>query len=100
MTSKIISASVLAIAALASVSSFAESNPFPQVAQTASNTSRTQVQAELAQAQREGYSATISNTWQDTNTAPVSNRTRAEVKREAGSAVSVSAIERLYPVVQ
>jgi len=105
MKSNLVSASVLAVSALAffgSASSFAEGrDPFPlDQASAVSTKTRAEVRAELAQAQREGYSANIGTTYQDTYTAPTSGKTRAEVKAEAGTAVSAAALDRDYPVVQ
>lgn len=106
MKSNLVSASVLAIAALAtfgSASSFAEGrDPYPlDQVNAVSTKSRADVRAELVQAQREGYSVNISPTYQSLDAgAPVSTKSRAEVKAEAGNAISVSAIERDYPVVQ
>jgi len=87
MKSNLVSASVLAIAALAtfgSASSFAEGrDPYPldQVS-AASTKTRAEVQAELLQAQREGYNVNLGNTYADVKVAPVSNKTRAEVRAE------------------
>jgi hypothetical protein len=109
MKSTLVSASILAIAALASANSFAEGrDPYPldQLDQVsaASTKTRADVQAELREAQREGYSVNIGNTYQDPafSGTPASTRTRAEVKAEAssGTAVSVSALEHAYPAVQ
>ena len=110
MKSTLVSASILAIAALASANSFAEGrDPYPlnQLDQVsvASTKTRADVQAELREAQREGYSVNIGNTYQDPafSGTPASTRTRAEVKAEASSAgttVSVSALEHAYPAVQ
>ena len=106
MKSNLVSASVLAVSALAffgSASSFAEGrDPFPQdQVNTVSSKTRADVRAELAQAKREGYSVNIGRTYQAPEaSAPASTRSRAEVKAEAGAAVSVSTLERDYPVVQ
>jgi hypothetical protein len=105
MKSNLVSASVLAISAVAifgSASSFAEGrDPYPlDQVNAASTKSRADVRAELLQAQREGYSVNVGPTFQDVYTAPGSNKTRAEVKAEIGTPVSVSALERDYPVVQ
>lgn len=106
MKSNLVSASVLAVSALAffgSASSFAEGrDPYPlDQVNTVSTKSRADVRAELLQAQRDGsYKANLGNTYQDIHAAPTSDKTRAEVKAEAGAAVSVSAIDRDYPVVQ
>lgn len=113
MKSNFVSAATLAIAALAtlgSASSFAEGcDPYPldrlEQASAASTKTRADVQAELLQAQRTGYSVNIGNTYQDPafSGTPASTRTRAEVKAEAssaGSAVSVSALEHAYPAAQ
>lgn len=105
MKSNLVSASVLAVSALAffgSASSFAEGrDPFPQdTVNTVSTKTRADVKAELLQAQREGYSVNIGPTYQDVYTAPVSGKTRAEVKAEIGTTVSAAALDRDYPVVQ
>ena len=104
MKSNLASASVLALAALAtlgSASSFAESNPFPQTgASTASSKTRAEVRAELLQAQRAGYDVKIGTTYQDVTAAPASSKSRAEVRTETGAQVSTSLIEHAYPVVQ
>jgi hypothetical protein len=105
MKSNLVSASVLAVSALAffgSASSFAEGrDPFPQdQANSVSTKTRADVKAELLQAQREGYSVNITPTYQDVYTAPVSGKTRAEVKAEIGTTVSAVALDRDYPVVQ
>jgi hypothetical protein len=106
MKSNLVSASVLAVSALAffgSASSFAEGrDPFPQEqVNTVSSKTRAEVRAELVQAQREGYSVNIGPTYQAPEaSAPASTRSRAEVKAEAGNTVSVSTLERDYPVVQ
>ncbi|WP_411886464.1 DUF4148 domain-containing protein [Polaromonas sp. YR568] len=105
MKSNLVSASILAVSALAffgSASSFAEGrDPFPQdQVKSVSTKTRAEVRAELAQAQREGYSANIGPTYQDVYTAPVSGKTRAEVKAEIGTRVSAAALDRDYSVVQ
>jgi hypothetical protein len=105
MKSNLVSASVLAISAVAifgSASSFAEGrDPYPlDQVNAVSTKSRADVRAELLQAQREGYSVNVGPTFQDVYTPPGSTKTRAEVKAEPGAAVSVSALERDYPVVQ
>ncbi|MCZ8258457.1 MAG: DUF4148 domain-containing protein [Bacteroidia bacterium] len=106
MKSNLVSASVLAISAVAifgSASSFAEGrDPYPldQVNSSVSTKTRAEVKAELLQAQREGYNVNLGNNYGDVHTAPVSNKTRAEVKAEIGKVASASAIERDYPVVQ
>lgn len=84
MKSTLVSASILAIAALASANSFAEGrDPYPldQVS-AASTKTRAEVRAELLQAQREGYNLNQDNTYADVKVAPVSNKTRAEVRAE------------------
>jgi hypothetical protein len=107
MKSNLVSASVLAISALAffgSTSSFAEGrDPFPQdQVKSVSTKTRAEVRAELAQAQREGYSVNIvDSTYQSPEASPpVSSKTRAEVKAEIGAPVSTAALEHGYPVVQ
>ena len=105
MKSNLVSASILAVSALAffgSASSYAEGrDPFPQEkVNTVSTKTRADVRAELAQAQRDGYSVNIGRTYQDVYTAPVSGKTRAEVKAEIGTTVSAATLDREYPVVQ
>lgn len=114
MTSKLvsasISASVLAIAAFAASSSFAEGNTLYLANQITQNTpstlTRAEVQAELAQARRAGYNASFASDAQGTEYTPVksaSSRTRAEVQAElsaAGPRASAAVIEHSYPVVQ
>jgi hypothetical protein len=105
MKSNLVSASILAVSALAffgSASSFAEGrDPFPQEkVNSVSTKTRADVRAELVQAQREGYSVNITPTYQDVYTAPVSGKTRADVKAEIGTTVSSAALDRDYPVVQ
>ena len=106
MQSKLVSASILAIAALGSASSFAEGYiPGLSDQVTVSSTkTRAEVRAELLQAQREGYTVNVGNTYQAPKSTPApSSKTRAEVKAEvaaSGPRVSGSTIERTYPVVQ
>lgn len=108
MKSKFLSASVLAVAALASASSFADSGDFyppTPVAQT-STTTRAEVQAELRQAQRAGYMthfASDSIGPQFSVTQQASSKTRAEVKAETLAArpfSTISAIENGYPIAR
>jgi hypothetical protein len=106
MKSNLVSASVLAVSALAffgSASSFAEGrDPYPlDQVNTVSSKTRAEVKAELAQAQREGYSVNVPRNYQAPEaSAPVSTKSRAEVKAEIGTTVSASAFDRDYPVVQ
>ena len=106
MKSNLVSASVLAVSALAffgSASSFAEGrDPFPLDQTNAVSTkSRADVRAELVQAQRDGsYKANLGNDYGDAHAAPASGKARAEVKAEIGTAISTAALERDYPVVQ
>ncbi|SFU99230.1 protein of unknown function [Polaromonas sp. YR568] len=106
MKSNLVSASVLAVSALAffgSASSYAEGrDPFPQEkVNSVSTKTRADVRAELAQAQRDGYSVNIGPSYQAAEVAaPVSTKSRAEVQAEIGAPISVSAIDRDYPVVQ
>jgi hypothetical protein len=105
MKSNLVSASVLAVSALAffgSASSFAEGrDPYPlDQVNAVSTKSRADVRAELLQAQREGYNVNLGPTYGDVHTASDSGKTRAEVKAEANTAVSTAAIERDFPVVQ
>ncbi len=105
MKSNLVSASILAIAALAtfgSTSSFAEgSDPYPldQVS-AASTKTRAEVRAELLQAQRAGYNVNLGNTYPDVKVAPISNKTRAEVKAEITASSPGYSIEHDYPTVQ
>ena len=107
MKSNLVSASVLAVSALAffgSASSFAEGrDPYPldQVNNTVSTKTRADVRAELLEAQRDGsYKANLGNDYGDAHASPASGKTRAEVKAEIGTVVSTAALERDYPVVQ
>lgn len=106
MKSNLVSASILAVSALAffgSASSFAEGrDPFPlDKVNSVSTKSRADVRAELLQAQREGYSVNVGPTYQSLDAGvPASNKSRAEVKAQIGSVESVAALERDYPVVQ
>jgi len=105
MKSNLVTASVLAVSALAffgSASSYAEGrDPFPQdQVKSVSTKTRAEVKAELLQAQREGYSANIGQTYPDVRTAPASGKTRAEVKAEIGTPMSAATLDREYPVVQ
>lgn len=105
MKSNLVTASVLAVSALAffgSASSYAEGrDPFPQdQVKSVSTKTRAEVKAELQQAQREGYSVNISPTDQNVYTAPASGKTRAEVKAQIGSPMSAATLDREYPVVQ
>jgi hypothetical protein len=107
MKSNLVSASVLAISAVAifgSASSFAEGrDPYPldQVNTTVSTKTRAEVKAELVQAQREGsYKVNLGNDFGDAHAVPASGKTRAEVKAEIGKVASTAALERDYPVVQ
>jgi hypothetical protein len=109
MKSKLISVSIFVAAGLLSVSSFADSGDFYPASPYGQNTStltRTEVKAELLQAQRAGYSSQLRN---DSAYPPAplahagSGKTRAEVKAElmaVGPRASVYEIEHGYPVVQ
>ncbi len=106
MKSKIISASVLAIAALASASSFAEGYVANQAEQmtAVSTKTRAEVQAELAQAKRDGYVVNFSrNAYPEVKSAPASTKTRAEVQAAVAAPkaiIATSTLEHNYPVVQ
>jgi hypothetical protein len=106
MKSNLVSASVLAVSALAffgSASSFAEGrDPYPlDQTNTVSTKTRAEVRAELVQAKRDGYSVNLPRNYQAPETgAPAITKSRAEVRAEVGNTVSASAFEREYPVVQ
>ena len=109
MKSKLISASVFAVAGLLSVSSFADSGDFypaPKYGQNTSTLTRAEVKAELLQAKREGYGSNFTND-SAYPPAPVASagpgNTRAEVKAElmaAGPRASHFEVEHNYPFVQ
>jgi hypothetical protein len=96
MKSKLISASVFAVAGLLSVGSFAQtgggysSSTYGQSTSTSTLT-RDQVKAELAQARRDGTLSNFANNDAAYPPAPVatagSGKTRAEVKAELAQAV-------------
>ncbi|MGH8846095.1 MAG: DUF4148 domain-containing protein [Polaromonas sp.] len=84
MQSKLVSASILAIAALSSASSFAGDHRYPEdpVSVTSGKT-RADVRAELLQAQREGYKISSDSTYPAPDSTPAaSTKTRAEVRAE------------------
>lgn len=84
MKSNLVSAAILAVAALTSVNSFADDNRYPadQVSVT-SNKTRADVRAELLQAQREGYKISSDSTYPAPDSTPAaSTKTRAEVRAE------------------
>lgn len=86
MKSNLIAASILAVAALASVSSFAEGNFVGRDAVYSTNArTRAEVQAELAQAQRDGYNNVNSdqNDWYSPTTPVATKAQRSVVKAEA-----------------
>lgn len=85
MASKLFPAALLATAALASGSSFAEV-PIPglpdQVSASSGMKTREEVKAELLQAQRQGYSLSSTNPFPPPAAAPASQLTRAQVKAD------------------
>ena len=90
MKTTLIAASVVAIAAFASTSSFAESKPYPinlieQPSNAGTNT-RAGVQAELVKAQKAGYTVNSGREYQRYSAAPVVAKTRAEVQAELKAA--------------
>jgi hypothetical protein len=112
MKSKLISASVFAVAGLLSFSSFADNGngdfyPAPQYGQNTSTVTRDQVKAELAQAKRDGTLSNFANNDAAYPPAPVANagsgKTRAQVKAEltaAGPRAPQYLVEQSYPFVQ
>ena len=84
MKSTLLSASVLALAALASSSSFAEGNfNGKDAVSPAGALSRADVQADLAQAKRDGFDVTIGKHYLSAISAPVAGKvTRADVRAE------------------
>jgi Domain of unknown function (DUF4148) len=103
MKSTLLSASVLALAAMAAGSSFAEGSDSLVQNNTGfvSTKTRADVQAELAQAQREGYNVSLGHNWDGGGKPVISTRSRDEVRREAiGSVASTNALERNYPVMR
>jgi hypothetical protein len=109
MKSKLISASVFAVAGLLSVSSFADGGDFyppPMSGQNTSTLTRAEVKAELLQARRAGQGANSTN---DSSYPPVPvanagpGKTRAEVKAElmaASPRAPQFEVEHYYPFVQ
>ena len=84
MKSNLVSASVLALAALASASSFAQDNNYPgnDVSATSTKT-RAEVRAELLQTPRASYQVNGDSKFPGSDAAPVAgSKTRAEVRAE------------------
>jgi len=83
-STKLVSASVLALAALASANSFAQDSNYPgNEVSAASTLSRADVRAELAQSPRTSYQVNSDSGYPGTDAAPVaSTKTRAEVRAE------------------
>ena len=86
MKTKLIAASVVALAAMSSVSAFAQSYKDNFPIQMSSNTTRAQVQADYLQARKEGTLPQLGETgeYAVVAKAPVASTvTRAEVRAEA-----------------
>jgi Domain of unknown function (DUF4148) len=87
MKTKLIAATVVALAAMSSVSAFAEKNPYTfKPIDLSTNTTRAQVQAEYLQARKEGTLPQIGETgeYMAAVKAPAeSTVTRAEVRAQA-----------------
>ncbi|SFC68360.1 protein of unknown function [Polaromonas sp. OV174] len=103
MKSNFITAAVIAVAALTSVAASADTYDkylFDQVQATSTKT-RAEVNAELVQAQRQGYTLSSRNPFPPANTQAVASKTRAEVRAEVtpSSIAGASAFERNYPVI-
>ncbi len=109
MNSKLLSASVLALSALASANSFAESGDYvPPVpyGQSVSNVTRAEVRAELFEAKRDGLIPGFVND----STGPIAlsqqpadTKTRAEVRAELMAARPLPidySVDHDYPVIQ
>jgi Domain of unknown function (DUF4148) len=109
MNSKLLSASVLALATLASANSFAESGdytPPTPYGQTTSSLSRAEVRADLMAAKRAGYDANFVNDSSGPvaiNVPQAQGKTRDEVKAEMMASRPLSSgtsDDHDYPVVQ
>lgn len=83
-STKLVSASVLALAALASANSFAQDSNYPgNEVSAASTLSRADVRAELAQSPRASYQVNSDSSYPGTDATPVAGtKTRAEVRAE------------------
>lgn len=81
---KLVSASVFALAALASASSFAQDSNYPGNEVSATSTlSRADVRAEVLQSPHAAYRANSDSSYPGTDAAPVAGtKTRAEVRAE------------------
>lgn len=100
MKSKIVSSVFLAAAVLAAGSSYAEGRDIYSGEQTTfiSTKTREAVQAELAQAQREGFSSSLPHNWTGEKSVSTSKKTREQVQSEnSGGPISTSALEHDYP---
>lgn len=82
-SSKLVSASVLALAALASASSFAQDSNYPGNDVSATSTkSRAEVRAELQQTPRASYQVNGDSSFPGDAAPVASTKTRAEVRAE------------------
>lgn len=105
MKSNLVTASVLAISAVAifgSASSFAQDSSYPgnEVSAT-SNKTRADVRAELLQTPRSSYVTHSDSTYPATEAAPVATKTRAEVRAELEQAQRDGyklSVDNTYPV--
>lgn len=93
MKSTLVTASILALATLSAGASFAEgrggySQDNTSVVSAAGSKTRAEVQADLAQAQRDGFSVNLGDNWSGNQAAPVGQKTRAEVRAEAITSAS------------
>lgn len=105
MTGNFTRAAILVLAALAAGSgAYAEGrDPYPASANAAASNGKTraEVQAELAQAQRAGFSNQLQHNWSGERIAASGQRSRADVRLDAGApGLSTSALERAYPAVR
>ncbi|MEO7886867.1 MAG: DUF4148 domain-containing protein [Polaromonas sp.] len=101
-STQLVSASVLALAALASASSFAQDSNYPGNEVSATSTlSRADVRAELLQSPRASYQVNGDSNYPATNAAPVAGtKSRAEVRAELEQAQHEGyklSIDNTYP---
>ena len=100
-STKILSSALIAIASLSAASAFAGDSDFPGVqTNTASTTTRAQVQADLLQARRQGNVMPSDDIYPAAVAQDRSGKTREEVKAELGNALQHGfspRIERSYP---
>lgn len=101
-STKLVSASILALGALAFGASFAQDSNYPgNEASAASTLSRADVRAELRQSPRTSYQVNSDSDYPGTHTAPVASaKTRAEVRAELEQAQNEGyklSVDNTYP---